>query len=92
MANNVVMRQISVNSLWQPLSAGSVIGTFTISSPPSNANNVLLRTASEPDQHVTWVPGEFHTFTRIDLAAIEVTFAPGSTPAGDLITINGGSS
>ncbi len=90
MANNVVMRQINVTTQWQPLSATSVIGTFTISAPPSNTANVLFRTKSEPAQEVTWVPSEFHTFTRIDLASIEVKSASGGG-GGDKVTVNGGS-
>ena len=56
--------------------------TGEISTPPSNAGNVIFRGVD--GSPVIWVPGEYHSFIDIDLAK---TFCEG-TP-GDTLTLNG---
>lgn len=83
--NNVIMRKIVVTDQWQPLSATSLVGSVTVSTPPTNVAQVLFRIPSEPAHEVPWVSGEFHELVRVDLSTIEVKGTP-----GDLVTVIGG--
>jgi hypothetical protein len=81
--NNIIMRKVVVTDSYAPLAAGSLVASVTISTPPTNAANVLFKCADGAD--VPWVPGEWHSFRSIDLAGIEVKGTP-----GDVVTIVGG--
>jgi len=82
--NNVIMRKVNVTATYQPLVAAPLMGTFTVSCPPANAAVVYFK--GDDGSDVPWVPGEWHTFERIDLAAIRV-----KGNDGDTVTIVGGS-
>ncbi len=81
--NNVIMRQVAVTAVFAPLSSGRLVGTFEISTPPTNTGNVIFK--GDDNTEVTWVPGEFHTVRRVNLAEIQ---ARGQ--AGDVVSIVGG--
>lgn len=85
MPNNVIMRKHDVTTDWQALAPTSVVGTFTISTPPSNDGNVLFESDDDALPAVPWVPGEWHELQHVDLSAIRVK---GST--GDIVTVVGG--
>jgi len=82
MANNVIMRAVSVNDVWQPLASEPTVCSVAISTPPTNAGVVLFEVEG---QNVPWVPGEWHEFERIDLATIKIVGT-----VNDLVTIIGG--
>ena len=81
--NNIILRQIAVTAAYQPLAAQKLVGSVTISCPPTNAGNVLFSCADGAD--VPWVPGEWHDFQRIDLSQLQVKGTP-----GDGVTVIGG--
>lgn len=81
--NNVIIRTFSVSASFQPLSSTKLVGSVTISCPPSNATNVTFKADSGAD--VPWVPGEWHDFVSVNLAEIQV-----KGTAGDVVTIVGG--
>ena len=83
MANNVLMRKVTVGAAYAPLVADSLVASVTLSCPPSNAGDVTFK--GDDGSDVPWVPGEWHTFKRIDLAVVEVKGTP-----GDVVTIVGG--
>jgi len=82
MANNVIMRAVTVNDVWQPLASAKTVCSVTISTPPTNAGVVLFEVEG---QNVPWVPGEWHEFQRVDLATIKILGT-----VNDLVTIIGG--
>ena len=81
--NNVFMRKIDVTENYTPLASERIILTVTISAPPTNAANVLFK--ADDDSDVPWTPGEWHCFSSINLAELQVKGTP-----GDVITIIGG--
>ena len=81
--NNVILRKIVVTAEYQPLSEVRMIASSTISTPPTNAGNVLFR--ADDDSEVEWIPGEWHEFRSVNLAEIKVKGTP-----GDVVTIVGG--
>jgi len=83
--NNVILRKVVVTDAWQPLSPTSLVGSVTVSTPPTNVGIVLFRTVSETADEVPFVAGEWHDFVSVDLASIEVRGTP-----GDLVTVIGG--
>jgi len=82
--NNTIMRHITVTGSYQALVADRLVGSVTISTPPSNSGNVLFE--GDDGSDVPWVPGEWHEFRSIDLSAIRVKGTP-----GDAVSIVGGS-
>jgi hypothetical protein len=86
MANNVIMRSLSLTTEFQPLSSQDMeVATVDISAPPSNDNSVLF--LGDDGTEVPWIPGEFHTLVRVNLADIRVK----AQNAGDIVTVVGGS-
>jgi len=81
--NSTIMRKVTVTAEYQPLSAQRLVGSFEISSVPTNVSVVLFR--GDDGSDVPWVPGEFHCFQRVDLARVFVKGA-----IGDAVTIIGG--
>ena len=81
--NNVIMRNITVTGSYQPLSSEKLVGSVTISAPPTNAGNVSFK--GDDGSDVPWVPGEWHDFRSVNLAEIEIKGTP-----GDTVTIVGG--
>ena len=81
--NNVIMREVDVTASYQPLVAGSLVGSVTISCPPSNTADVLFK--GDDGSDVPWLPGEWHDLVRVNLAGIEVKGTP-----GDVVTVVGG--
>ena len=81
--NNIIMRKIDVTGSYQPLISAKTVVTATISAPTTNAADVYLK--GDDDSDVPWVPGEWHTFVRVNLADLQVKGTP-----GDSITIVGG--
>lgn len=81
--NNVIMRTVSVSTVYSKLSATKLVGSVTISTPPTNTSPVLFK--ADVGSDVPWVPGEWHDFTSINLADIQIR---GTN--GDLVTIIGG--
>lgn len=83
--HNVILRTITMTNAWQPLSDTPLVGSVTISAPPTNAATVLLRSADNPDHEVFFVNGEWHDFHRVELSALQVKGTP-----GDKLTLIGG--
>lgn len=83
--HNVILRTITVTSAWQPLSATPLVGSVTISTPPTNAATVLFRSINEPEHETFFVTGEWHCVRRVDLSTIQV-----KGTAGDKVTLIGG--
>jgi hypothetical protein len=81
--NNAILRIVTVTGEYQPLAAGSLVASVTISTPPTNGANVVFR--GDDGSEVPWVPGEWHDFRSIDLAELRVKGTP-----GDQVTIVGG--
>jgi hypothetical protein len=81
--NNLIMRKVNVTSSFQSLVPSRLVGSVTVSAPPTNAANVFFR--GDDGSEVPWVPGEWHSFRSINLAQLEVK---GNT--GDLVTVVGG--
>ena len=81
--NNVTMRTLVLTGDYQPLAAQRVVGSFTISAPPSNADDAIF--LGDEGANVPWVPGEWHEFNRVNLAEIKVKGTP-----GDIVTVVGG--
>jgi len=81
--NNVIMRKVTVQADWTPLAPAPTVASVTISCPPSNSGDVIFE--GDTGQEVPWVPGEWHEFHHVDLAAIRVKGTP-----GDVVTIVGG--
>ena len=84
--NNVVMRKVVVTADWRPLSAGRLVASFEVSTPPTNAGVVLFQ--GDDGSEVPWAPGEYHSFRKVNLADIRVKAPPGSP--GALVTVVGG--
>lgn len=81
--NNVVMRKISPTAVYKPLVTGRLIASVTISCLPTNTENVLFK--GDDGLDVPWLPGEWHQFTSVNLADIQI-----KGNAGDALTIVGG--
>ena len=81
--NNIIMRKIDVTGSYQPLASASLVGSVTISTPPTNAANVLFK--GDDGSDVPFVPGQWHEFRSIDLSAVQVKGTP-----GDVVTLVGG--
>ena len=82
--NNAILRKIDVTASYQPLVSESLVASVTISTPPTNSATVYFKGDDGTD--VPWVPGEWHEFRSIDLAAIEI-----KGTVGDVVTVIGGS-
>jgi len=80
--NNTILRQIDLTEEFQPLAFTQTVASVTISAPPTNAGNVLLRNG---EGQVEMIPGEWQEFHRVNLAELEV-----KGTAGDVVTIVGG--
>jgi len=81
--NNVIMREITLTDTYQPLATEQTVVSMTVNCLPTNAGNAIFK--GDDGSDVPWLPGEWHTFYRVDLAAIEVKGTP-----GDKITLIGG--
>ena len=81
--NNVFLRKIDVTEEYTPLASERIVLTVTISAPPTNAANVFFK--GDDGSDVPWVAGEYHSFSSINLAELQVKGTP-----GDVITIIGG--
>jgi hypothetical protein len=81
--NNAIQRKIDLTADWQPLSADRLVGSVTISTPPTNAADAVFR--GDDGSEVPWVPGEWHEFRSVNLAEIRVKGTP-----GDAVTVVGG--
>ena len=81
--NNTILRSITVTAGYQPLTSERVVGSFTITAPPSNADPVQF--FGDTGDHVSWVPGEWHNFRSVNLAELQVKGTP-----GDIVTVVGG--
>ena len=82
--NNVVMRTIPLTAAFQPLSAKTVeVASVDITAPPSTQHAVVFQ--GDDGSDVTWIPGEFHIFWRVNLGEIRVRGVP-----GDVLTLIGG--
>lgn len=81
--NNVIMRKIDMMADWQPLSMVCLIGSVTISAPPTNAAAVVFR--GDDGSEVPWTAGEWHDFRSVDLSTIYV-----KGQSGDVLTVVGG--
>jgi hypothetical protein len=81
--NSMIMRRIEVTADYRPLSDASLVGSFEISSVPTNAASVFFQ--GDDGSDVPWVPGEYHAVYRVDLSRILVKGTP-----GDQVTVIGG--
>ncbi|AQT67943.1 hypothetical protein STSP2_01095 [Anaerohalosphaera lusitana] len=81
--NNIIARKIDLTDQFQQLSESKTVGTVTVTALSGNSSEVIL--LGDTGDQVPLVPGEWHTFIRVDLARINVK---GS--AGDGVTVVGG--
>ena len=82
--NNVVLRTIPLTVDFQALSSQAVeIASVDVTAPPANQHTVIF--AGDDGSEVAWIPGEYHTFLRVNLGAIRVRGTP-----GDVLTLVGG--
>lgn len=81
--HNTIMRTIEVATQYEPLVTQRLVGSVTLSCPPTNAGDVIF--LGDDGSDVPWEPGEWHTFHRIDLAEVKV-----KGTAGDVVTVVGG--
>lgn len=82
--NNTIMRRLVMTADWQPLTDRDVeVVTVDVQAPPTNSGPVLF--LGDTGEEVPWIPGEYHTLVRVDLASLRVKGA-----AGDLVTLVGG--
>jgi len=81
--NNVIMRKVTVGAAYAPLVPESLVGSVTISCPPSNAGDVVFK--GDDGSDVPWIASEWHVFKSVDLSRIEIKGTP-----GDVVTIAGG--
>lgn len=82
--NNTVMRRILLTDAWQPLTERDVeVVTVDVQAPPANSGPVLF--LGDTGDEVPWIPGEYHTLVRVNLADLRV-----KGTAGDLVTLVGG--
>lgn len=81
--SNVVLRAVTLTAEWQPLATRDEVVSVDIQAPPTNAAAAYFR--GDDGQPVPWVPGEYHTFFRVNLREVQVRGTP-----GDLVTVVGG--
>ena len=81
--NNTIMRKIDVSADYQALSDVKLVGSVTLSAPPTNAGDVFFK--GDDGSDVPWIPGEWHTFYSVNLAEIQIKGTP-----GDTVTVVGG--
>jgi hypothetical protein len=81
--NNVIMRKVNVGATYQPLVAAPLVGTFTVSCPPTNAAVVYFK--GDDGSDVPWIAGEWHTLVGVNLSDIQV-----KGTLGDCVTVVGG--
>ena len=81
--NNTIMRQVVVTADYQPLTQAQLVGSVTISCPPTNAQSVFFRGDDGAD--VKWLPGQWHSFQSVNLAEISV-----KGTSGDMVVVVGG--
>jgi len=81
--HNIIMRTVPVTAEYQPLSAVSLVGSVTISVPPTNVGNTFFR--GDDGSDVSWPRASWFEFFSVDLSKIFVKGAP-----GDVISIIGG--
>jgi len=81
--NNVIMRTIDVTTGFAPLVANELIASVTLSCPPTNTGNVIFQ--GDDGSEVPWLPGQWHCFYSVNLAAIRIK---GTT--GDEVHVVGG--
>jgi hypothetical protein len=81
--NNTIMRHITVTGSYQALVAERLVGSVTISTPPTNSANVIFE--GDDGSDVAWIPGEWHQFRSIDLSRIRIKGTP-----DDVVTVVGG--
>lgn len=81
--NQVIMRKKTVATTYEPISETPIFGTFDISTALENSAAVNFR--NDLGEDIPWAPGEFHTFSHVDLSKIFVKGAEGDvvTAIGD---------
>ena len=83
MVHNIIMRTVPVTEEYAPLSTVSLVGSVTISTPPSNTGDVFFK--GDDGSDVLWLVGQWHEFFSVDLSKIFVKGTP-----GDVISVIGG--
>ena len=63
--NNLVQRRIVLTADWQPVSAVPLVASVDVSCLPQNVGLVWFQ--GDDGSEVPWLPGEWHSFQRIDL-------------------------
>jgi hypothetical protein len=81
--NNLIARKMILTSSYQPLSAGRLVATVTLTAHPDNTGSAYL--LGDTGDSVPLSPGEWHTFKSVNLAAIQV-----KGTANDVMTMIGG--
>lgn len=81
--NNTILRKLVLTADYQPLVSSRMVASVTLSTPPTNSGDAIFR--GDDGGEVPWVPGEWHTFQRINLAEILIKGTP-----GDVVTVVGG--
>ena len=82
--NKPVMRKITVTTSYAAMSATSEVCSFTLSAAPANVGTVTI--LGDTADEVPLIAGEWHEFTNIDLADIQI-----KGTADDIVTVVGGS-
>lgn len=83
-ANAPIIRDFTAAADFAPLSAERCVGSFEISAPPGNTGNIVFL-GDDGVSEVAWIPGEYHTFSRVDLSQMQAKGNP-----GDKLRITGG--
>jgi hypothetical protein len=82
MANNLIMKTVSLSTSYQPLSNIPQLGSGELHCPPTNSGIVYVKSAGDEQQ---WIAGEYHFIpTLVDLHTIEVKGV-----SGDIIKFTG---
>jgi hypothetical protein len=83
--NNIVMRKFVATAAYQALTANTIeVASVEVSAQPSNTGPIYFK--GDDGSDVPWIPGEFHSFQRVNLADLKIKGTP-----GDVITVIGGS-
>ena len=83
MANNAIMRSKAVAATYAAVTASSIVGTFRIRCPSTNA--AVVNFLADDGSDVPWAPGEWNDLHEVDLSLIQV-----KGQVGDKVIVVGG--
>jgi len=82
MAHALYAKEVALTTSYAAIESARTEVRCTISAPPTNGANAYVEDADGGD--VRLVPGEWHTFDRIDLSLVKV-----KGTVGDVLTVVG---